>query len=138
MTYRAIRIKGVAKDLVLSKCTVLKFKHTNKRLFHLDELPDGTWRLTYSVQLGDSQDLTAVVFNAPESGIGKNKVAVPIEFTGWDIELPFNKINRIKRGIGMIAMDEQNDGSWSLLFSEDMPNFRNGFQLDIIREEEPE
>lgn len=42
---RAIRIEGTEHELVLSKATAVR---TNKRMIHLDELPDGTWRLIYN------------------------------------------------------------------------------------------
>ena len=48
MTRRAIRIKtsdGTDKVLELSKATAVR---TPKRMIHLDELPDGTWRLIYN------------------------------------------------------------------------------------------
>jgi hypothetical protein len=43
---RVIKIEGTGEELVLSKATAVK---TNRRMIHLDELPDGTWRLIYSV-----------------------------------------------------------------------------------------
>jgi ribosomal protein L6P/L9E len=45
---RSIVLKGIDKELVLSKATAVK---TNTNMIHLDELPDGTWRLIYNGNL---------------------------------------------------------------------------------------
>jgi len=45
MTTRKIRIEGLDIDLELSKATSVK---TDKNMIHLDQLPDGTWRLIYN------------------------------------------------------------------------------------------
>ena len=42
---RAIKIEGTEHELELSKVTSVK---TDKRMIHLDELPNGTWRLIYN------------------------------------------------------------------------------------------
>jgi hypothetical protein len=42
---RAIKIEGTGEELELSKATAVR---TTKRMIHLDELPDGTWRLIYN------------------------------------------------------------------------------------------
>lgn len=44
---RALRIEGTEVLLELSKVTVVNLEG----VFHLDQLPDGTWRLTYSESL---------------------------------------------------------------------------------------
>jgi hypothetical protein len=48
MTRRAIEIVGLNKVLELSKATAVK---TTNNMIHLDELPDGTWRLIYNGNL---------------------------------------------------------------------------------------
>lgn len=45
MTRRAIELQGTDTVLELSKVTAVK---TSQRMIHLDELPDGTWRLIYN------------------------------------------------------------------------------------------
>lgn len=45
MTRRAIELVGTGITLELSKVTAVK---TKQRMIHLDELPDGTWRLIYN------------------------------------------------------------------------------------------
>lgn len=45
MTRRAIELTGTDITLELSKVTAVK---TNQRMIHLDELPDGTWRMIYN------------------------------------------------------------------------------------------
>lgn len=42
---RAIKLVGLDKELELSKVTAVK---TEKNMIHLDQLPDGTWRLIYN------------------------------------------------------------------------------------------
>lgn len=42
---RAIELSGTGITLELSKVTAI---HTDKNMIHLDQLPDGTWRLIYS------------------------------------------------------------------------------------------
>ena len=42
---RAIRIEGMDVELELSRATGVK---TRKRMIHLDEMKDGTWRLIYN------------------------------------------------------------------------------------------
>jgi len=45
---RAIKLEGIDTELELSKVTAIK---TEKQMIHLDELPDGTWRLIYNSNL---------------------------------------------------------------------------------------
>ena len=45
---RAVLIEGTGEELVLSKATAVR---TNKRMIHLDELSDGTWRLIYNGEM---------------------------------------------------------------------------------------
>ncbi len=55
---RAIKLEGLDQELVLSKATALKI---DKRMIHLDELPDGTWRLIYnSNMIPDFSKLTSL------------------------------------------------------------------------------
>ena len=42
---RSIFIEGLDKELILSKVTAVR---TDKKMIHLDELLDGTWRLIYN------------------------------------------------------------------------------------------
>lgn len=42
---RAIKVEGTDLTLELSKVTAVKI---SQRMIHLDELPDGTWRLIYN------------------------------------------------------------------------------------------
>lgn len=48
MTSRKIEITGIGVELELSKATAVK---TDRGMIHLDELPDGTWRLIYNGNL---------------------------------------------------------------------------------------
>lgn len=45
---RSIKLDGLEKELVLSKATAVR---TDKQMIHLDQLPDGTWRLIYNANL---------------------------------------------------------------------------------------
>jgi len=42
---RAVELVGAGLTLELSKVTAVR---TSQRMIHLDELPDGTWRLIYN------------------------------------------------------------------------------------------
>jgi len=54
---RAIKIEGLDIELELSKVTAVK---TTKQMIHLDQLPDGTWRLIYNSNLiPDYKDVKA-------------------------------------------------------------------------------
>ena len=52
---RLIRIKGTGQELQVSKVTSV---NVSINMIHLDQLLDGTWRLTYNENL--IPDLTAV------------------------------------------------------------------------------
>lgn len=45
---RAIKLKGSEEILELSKVTAVR---TDKQMIHLDQLPDGTWRMIYNANL---------------------------------------------------------------------------------------
>ena len=45
---RAIKINGADQVLELSRATAVR---TDKMMIHLDQLPDGTWRLIYNSKL---------------------------------------------------------------------------------------
>lgn len=45
---RSVKIEGLDLELQLSKAASPR---TGKKFIHLDELPDGTWRLLYSPDL---------------------------------------------------------------------------------------
>ena len=45
---RKIKIEGINKELELSRATSVR---TEKQMIHLDQLPDGSWRLTYNENL---------------------------------------------------------------------------------------
>ena len=45
MIRRAIELTGTDITLELSKVTAVR---TKQRMLHLDELPDGTWRMIYN------------------------------------------------------------------------------------------
>ena len=45
---RSIEIEGLDKTLEISKATSVR---TDKEMIHLDQLPDGTWRLIYNANL---------------------------------------------------------------------------------------
>jgi hypothetical protein len=45
---RSIKLDGLDQELVLSKATAIK---TEKNMIHLDQLPDGTWRLIYNANM---------------------------------------------------------------------------------------
>lgn len=58
---RAFRFEGTGRTIEISRFTVLKIQN---EFFHLDPLPDGTWRLTVTeklvADLQKSQTLTII------------------------------------------------------------------------------
>ena len=54
---RAIELEGLDIVLELSKATAIKGK---KRMIHLDELDDGTWRLLFSKDLVEVEDFPKI------------------------------------------------------------------------------
>lgn len=55
---RAISLDGLDQILELSKATAVK---TDKQMIHLDQLPNGTWRLIYNGNMiPDFTKLTAL------------------------------------------------------------------------------
>jgi hypothetical protein len=55
---RSVNLEGLGLELVLSKATAVK---TDKNMIHLDQLPDGTWRLIYNANMiPDFSKLTAL------------------------------------------------------------------------------
>lgn len=56
MTRRAVLIEGLGIELELSKAT--QIKNDSFKSIHFDQLPNGTWRLTYGS--GIIEDFTKV------------------------------------------------------------------------------
>ena len=55
---RTIRINGTDKELEISKSACLK--GVEKQMIHLDQLPDGTWRIVYTENtIADLTDVTS-------------------------------------------------------------------------------
>lgn len=119
---RAVELKGSDITLELSKVTSLKL---DRRMIHLDELPDGTWRLTYNAfQFPDLTKLQALKIEA-----GK-LIAV-----GCDIELEMLKPVAVKTDVKMIHMDQLPNGKWKLIYNaQHIPNFADVQEFHIIRE----
>lgn len=134
MTYRALRITGLKEDLIISKATALKLKHSAKRTLQWDELPDGTWRIIYSDRFGDLPKLQAIVMEEVTQRVSKKAEPVSVRLEGWDIELSMSSIVRINKP-GMIHFDEMKDGSWKMIFGSDVPDLRGGFEMKMIRED---
>lgn len=120
---RAIELKGSDITLELSKVTSLKI---DRRMIHLDELSDGTWRLTYnSFQFPDLSRLQALKIEA-----GK-LIAV-----GCGIELEMLKPVAVKTDVKMIHMDELPNGKWKLIYNaQHIQNFAEVQEFHFIREE---
>jgi len=45
---KSIYLKGIDKELILSKVASID---VDKKFIHIEEMPDGTWRLNYSSNL---------------------------------------------------------------------------------------
>ena len=57
---RYIELENTEKMLVLSKFATPK---TEKQFIHLDELPDGTWRLLFNVEGVDIQKVKSFIIH---------------------------------------------------------------------------
>ena len=45
LPYRAIKLKGLDKELEISKATLVRLQ---KQFIHFDQLDDGTWRVVWT------------------------------------------------------------------------------------------
>ena len=63
--------------------------------------------------------------------------AIEIKFLdGTSKFLEISKATTIKADIGMLHLDQLNDDSWRLIFSNDIvPDFKNVISLNIVRED---
>jgi len=59
LPYRAIALKGLDKELEISKATLIR--KTKKQFIHFDELDDGTWRVVWTEgTIPDFKDVQAL------------------------------------------------------------------------------
>jgi hypothetical protein len=121
MPIKAIELKGLQAVLELSKITSVR---VSKRFIHLDELEDGSWRLTYNPnQIPDLELL---------QGITLEKGRCVLEGIEQQLDL---KVVAINTTMNLIHFDEGNNGKWKLLYnSERFPEFGKLTCLEVIRE----
>jgi hypothetical protein len=63
------------------------------------------------------------------------KVRRAIHIKGTDITLELSKVTAVKTKKPMLYLDELEDGTWRLIYNENMiPDFTKVISLDIIRE----
>lgn len=117
---QAISLEGTGVILELSKITSVKLK---QRMIHLDELADGTWRLTYNhVQIPDYTRVTGI-------RISNGK----FEIEGVDQQFDV-KVIAVKTTQNMIHFDEFHNGQWKLMYNkEKFPNFAAIERMAVIR-----
>lgn len=137
---KSIELVGVGTVLPLSKGTGL---HIKKKLFHLDQLTDGSWRVTFTASLlPDGDDVLqgvsiAVKGKEAEASFQYNdghdplamritKLApiVPRKDQPKDVPMP-----------QMLHLEQMDDGNWRLLYSKSLvPDIKVLSQLKIQRE----
>ena len=59
-----------------------------------------------------------------------------IKINGLDVELPLSRVTSVKTENEMIHLDKLRDGSWKLIYNENMiPDFTKVKSLEIVRED---
>ena len=120
---RAIALEGTDAVLELSRLTLVKIA---TKVIHLDQLDDGTWRLTYQHEvLPDAEKLIALVMKPGA-----------VELQGLGTELKLAKAVPIPGKAPMMHFDETPNGTWRLIYSRDLiPDFAKLTALRVIRED---
>jgi hypothetical protein len=128
---RAIELQGAGATLELSKVTTVSVK---ARMIHFDELPDGTWRMTYNRDmLPDFNPVTALKF---ANMAGKKLKDASVTLEGLDLTLPVSKASGIEAPARMIQLDLLRDETWRLLYSRDLiPDLSQLTAMTVIRED---
>jgi hypothetical protein len=128
---RAIELEGAGATLELSKVTTVSVK---ARMIHLDELPDGTWRLTYNRNmLPDFEPVSALKF---ANMAGKKLKDASVTLEGLGLTLPVSKASGIEAPTRTIQLDLMRDDTWRLIYSRDLvPDLSQLTALKVIRED---
>jgi hypothetical protein len=129
---RAIAIEGTDIALELTLATGLKLG--KETLFHLDQLENGTWRITHDTTLLPA--LTSLSAITLKNVGGKKLVDASITFEGLDITLPLSKVHGIEAPEKRIHLEKTKTGSWMLLYSRDLiPDISVVSALRFLRED---
>jgi hypothetical protein len=129
---RAIAIEGTDVTLELAAATGLKLG--KETLFHLDELPNGKWRIIHDTLL--VPDLTAVSAITLKNVGGKKLVDASITFEGMGVTLPLSKVHGMEAPEKRIHLEKTKAGAWMLLYSRDLiPDISAVSALRFIRED---
>lgn len=95
---RAFLIDSTSEKLVFSKATAL---HIADGVLHLDELPDATWRLTYSESLiSDFSQVQSLRLHGLQAGVPHPLTGVSVELVGTGIHLAVEQLAVIPAGGG--------------------------------------
>jgi len=135
---KAIELVGVGPVLSLSKGTGL---HIRKKLIHLDELPDETWRMTFTGELLPAAEVLLGISFDIQGRAGMAK----IEYEGHPpLEMRISRVAPIApppmpeggpRVPFMMHFDQGDDGTWKLLYSKALiPDISKLSRLQVVRE----
>jgi hypothetical protein len=128
---RALEIVGTGVTLELSKVTAVRLR---ARMIYFDELPDGTWRLTYNSEM--IPDYTVITALTLANLVGKKLRDASVTLEGLGVTLPISKACAIDSPARMIQFDLLRDGTWLMLYSRDlMPDIAQVTALKLIRED---
>jgi hypothetical protein len=128
---RALQIVGTGVTLELSRVTAIRVK---ARMIHFDELPDGTWRLTYNSEM--IPDFTVISALTLANLAGKKLRDASVTLEGLGLVLPVSKACPIDAPARMIQLDRLRDDTWLLLYSRDlMPDIAQVSALQFICED---
>lgn len=119
---RSVKIETASaaeKVLTISKGSAVKIK---AQFLHLDELPDGTWRITYSsLMIPDFMKLKSLDFLGLEKGLSKQLHDVTIFWHGLGIVTPLIKVIPTTSEHRMIHLDrDTRTDAWKMIYSKDL------------------
>lgn len=118
---RAIELVGAGITLELSIVTMVRIE---KKLFLLDELSDGTWRLIYSASaFTEIENLESIDIRDSQ-----------LVFVGLDKSFQLMKASAVKTDANMIHLEETKDGRWKILYNGDhIKKFNDVKQIKVVR-----
>jgi hypothetical protein len=129
MFRRAIELAGTDITLELSGVTAVKIR---KNLFHLDELPDGTWRLTFNTCFfsNDESDVKDIV-DVESIDLSNGKFSI----RGLG-EFEMIKPVAVKTDKRMFHLEELANKKWKLIYNGDhVPDFAAVKGFRFVRED---
>lgn len=150
---KSIELTGLDKVLALSRGTGL---HISSNLIHLDELPDGTWRMTFTWSLLPAPEVLKRITFAADGKVAEASLqcagfpALPMHISNLVATAP--KVKKTKKGatssqaaepeaqeraLLMLHLDQLDDKTWRMLYSKELlPDISLLTSLTLLREAE--